>query len=252
MLVEAAPGSTLNNYIRSVIADYPEIGDVYKQYVIDAYTIGLLTGTPDRRFNPLSNLKRCEASVIILRGLAPEERIPTKPDDSEVLVLNDFYDESYEVYPSENPETFETAVALNNSISKSKGYAVMIYNPFEEIISCGFFKNENEFKEEMPEFQGMFAIRTTDNYQIEHPYTITVDKPEEFKELHKDVIVEAFKHLYGNDVEKAISEFDKYIELSLNRGPAREEIFYFNNRKTLFYIVENELKFTLWIYNKEN
>jgi hypothetical protein len=42
----------------------------------------------------------------------------------------------------------------------------MIYNPFEEIISCGFFKNENEFKEEMPEFQGMFAIRTTDNYQI--------------------------------------------------------------------------------------
>jgi hypothetical protein len=250
MLVETAPGSSLHNYIRSVIADYPEIGDVYKQYVIDAYAIGLLTGTPDRKFNPLSNLKRCEASVIILRGLDPEERISTKPDDSEMLVLNDFYDNSYDVYPGENPETFETAVALNNSISKSKGYAAMIYNPFEEIISVSFVANEEAFNKDVPDFQGVFTIDTVLN--VDHPYTLLICKPEEFKELHRDVIVVAFKYLFGNDTEKALLEFDKYIELSMDGGPSKEETFYFNNRKTLFYIVENELKFTLWIYNKEN
>lgn len=252
MLKETGVNSNLYNYIRGKIKDYPEIGDKYKQSVLDAYALGLISGSAGGYFKPNDSLKRGEASTIVLRNLDTSLRTPLKPDSSGVLVLKDLYGKSYEVYPSSQPETFNTAVALNNCTGKSKGYLSVVYNPFDQIINGGFYHDKDSYDQSDLNIEMSFSIHNSDDKSIEHPYTITVFKPEEVKKLHRDVISETFKSLFENDSDKAMEEFDKYLELSLKRGPAKESTYYFNKRKTLFYIVENENKFTVWIYGREN
>lgn len=251
MLNETAPNSNTYDYIRGKIKDYPSIGDNYKQSVLEAYAIGLISGTPEGYFLPGNTLKRGEASTIIIKNLDTSLRTPLKPDAHEVLMLKDLQGKSYEVYPSSKPETFKTAVDLGKNISKSTGYAFITYNPFEQIISGSFYQSKNSYNQSDFNIQMGLSIHTLDDKSVEFPYEITVFNPEEVKALHRDVIVEVFKSLFENDAAKAISEFDRYLELSTKSGPATENTYNYNNRKVRFYTVENEKKLTVWIYNKE-
>ena len=250
MLNETTPNSNIYNYIRDKIKDYPTITDSYKQHVLEAYAIGLVSGASGGNFLPKNTLSRAEASSIIARNVDKTLRTPLKPDARELLVLKDIDGKSYEIYPSNKPETFKTAVALNKDISQSKGYSFLIYNPFEQIISGCFYQSKDSYTKSDYNIQMAINIYTLDDKAIDHPYQITIYKPKEVKDLHRNVITKLFQNLFEKDADKAISSFDRYLGLSLKSGAATENTYTYNNRKVLFYIVENETKFTVWIYSK--
>lgn len=250
MLSETAPNSSIYDYIRGKIKDYPSIADDCKQYVLQAYAMGLINGT-SKGFLPKKSLTRGEASTITIKQLDVSLRTPLKPDVDEVLVIKDFSGKSYEVYPTSVRETFDTAIALKNCIGKSKGYSFMVYNPFDQIISGSFYTNEDVFKKSNYNIDMGFSIYSQNYENIDHPYEITVFKPEKTKELHRAAIVQLFDSLFGSDSSKAIAQFDKYLGLSMKNGPAVETAVNYNGRKTRFYKLENDMRFSVWIYLKK-
>lgn len=251
MLKETAPSNSIYNYIRGKIKDYPKISDKYKQNVLEAYAIGFFKGTPQGYFQPRNTLTRGEAATIIIKNLDTSLRTPLKPDASETLVMKDLYGKSYEIYPSLVPETFEVAKALSNSTSKSKGYAFMMYNPFEEVINCAFFHSEDAWNKSHLDFEGGLAIHTLGNEPNGILYFLTVYKCKEFKELHMDVMVEGLKVIFGSDADKAIAVFDHYLDIGINsENKYSDETFTFNNRKMNIVKYENLSSIGVLIYPK--
>ena len=251
MLFETAPNSNIYNYIRGQIRDYPDINDGEKQYALQAYAMGLFGGDTQGFFNPRSNLTRSEASTIIIRLLDPTERRPMKPDEEDVLLLKDILGNEHEVYPTDNTEVFNLIKALNSSITKSKGYAFLEYNPFGQIVTGNFYNDkEVAITDEFSIHMGI-SIHTANSQSMEFPYAITVFDPYNIKKLHQDVIDDVFKEMFEQDAIKAMEEFDKYIDLSLNQDSPSDEWLTLNSRKIRIYRVEGEQRFTMWIYLKE-
>lgn len=251
MMFETAPNSNIYNYIRGQIKDYPDISDDKKQYVLQAYAMGLFGGSPQGFFNPDSNITRAEASTIIIRLLDCEERRPMKPDESEVLVITDSWGKTYEIYPTDKLELFQTAVVLNNCISKTKGYGVMDYNPYDQIVSASFFESKEAFEESDFNVQLGFSIYPMGEEIISHPYSITVFVPDRVKELHMGFVSAVFKNLFDKDYEKAVSQFNQYIDFSAKTDEAFEDKLSLNGRAVRFYKVSGKNTFSIWIYSKK-
>lgn len=81
------------------ISDYHLISDEYKQYVVQAYSLGLLVGVDDSgTFNPDGILNRAQAATAIYRLLDPSTRIVTNENtlsfewDDGIYYTGEFFD----------------------------------------------------------------------------------------------------------------------------------------------------------------
>lgn len=72
------PAENKEKYIEA-ISDYNKIPNNYKDYVLEVYTKGIITGYPDKSFGGNNNLTRAESSVVVLRVLEKSERSTPKP-----------------------------------------------------------------------------------------------------------------------------------------------------------------------------
>lgn len=86
---------------------------------------------------------------------------------------------------------------------------------------------------------------------INHPYSITVFVPDSVKELHMDFVNAVFKHLFDKESEKAVSQFNRYIDLSAKTTEAFEDKLSLNGRAVRFYKVSGKNTFSVWIYSKK-
>lgn len=69
------------NLFRSQIKDFDKIPKAYQDYVLKAYSKGIITGYPDGTFKGDRGLTRAEASTVIIRVIEKDERkAPTKPE----------------------------------------------------------------------------------------------------------------------------------------------------------------------------
>ncbi|MGD9679244.1 MAG: S-layer homology domain-containing protein, partial [Vulcanibacillus sp.] len=108
----------LVDYI-DLIKDYYTIDDEYKDYILKAYSLGILTGNGDGTFRPNNFALRTEASTIVARLIFPDQRI-----------LPDLEPKEEETIPSgTNPFTFYDEMTLwnlanYNSSPTSGGYRV--------------------------------------------------------------------------------------------------------------------------------
>ena len=69
------------NLFRSQIKDFDKISKEYQDYVLKAYSKGIITGYPDGTFKGDRGLTRAEASTVIIRVIEKDERkAPTKPE----------------------------------------------------------------------------------------------------------------------------------------------------------------------------
>lgn len=81
MLTRAAKlarGETAKNLVHeSRIADYAIIDEYYRDYVVQAYSLGMITGTDSKgTFSPLGVLNRAQAATVIYRLVEPATRNP--------------------------------------------------------------------------------------------------------------------------------------------------------------------------------
>ena len=100
-VLKEKPSENKEKYI-DAISDYNKIPSNYKDYVLEVYTKGIITGYPDRSFGGNRNLTRAEASVVVLRVLDTKERstpkeAPEKPKKTQELSQKDI--ERLQSYP---------------------------------------------------------------------------------------------------------------------------------------------------------
>src|SRR5690606_19125419 len=118
-----------------------------------------------------------------------------------------------------------------------------------QLIGTMFYPSREAFDESSIFCDMSFFIETLDNERnMTYPYQLVVDEPQRVKELHRDFIVELFRHLFEEDADKAINEFDYYINLCLD-GDTKElkKVFDFNNRRVSYNKFENDTGFSMGI-----
>ncbi|MCX7921390.1 MAG: S-layer homology domain-containing protein [Clostridia bacterium] len=231
MLKEETPDPNTLGYMRSKVRDYPLISDKYKQYVLQGHAMGIFGGTKDGKFNPKSLLKRGEAGVVVLKHLDKASRVPVKPD---MLELKDTEGNNHQVLPKGNMGDFYTAQVLCRSISKSKGYSYVVYNPGEESVIAYFYRAVDSFKTNKEDFEMSIMVYLKHDPSRGFSYSITVSNPDKIKELHRAVVMELFGVLFGKETNKAIAEFDRYIEVAKALGKPANDKYTFNKRNIEF------------------
>ncbi|HBY21005.1 MAG: hypothetical protein A2Y24_07390 [Clostridiales bacterium GWE2_32_10] len=66
-----------------LLKDYDSIKELYKTYILKAYSKGILGGYEDGEFKPSNSLTRAEASVVIIRMIDESKRVEVKEMISE-------------------------------------------------------------------------------------------------------------------------------------------------------------------------
>lgn len=66
-----------------------------------------------------------------------------------------------------------------------------------------------------------------------------------------DFVKAVFEYLFDNECDKAILQFNRYINLSAKTEESYEDIQTYDGRKTRFYKVSGENAFTVWVYSKK-
>ncbi|MDD4494863.1 MAG: S-layer homology domain-containing protein, partial [Eubacteriales bacterium] len=83
--------TNLQEYTK-LIPDYSSIGEQYKEYVLKAYSKGILTGYTDSTFRGNNTATRAEAATIIMRLLEPSARVlPVLPGGEDDMSGGDLY-----------------------------------------------------------------------------------------------------------------------------------------------------------------
>jgi len=104
-IIVRACDESFSNYemYQSSISDYSKIPAEFKEYVLKAYSKGIITGYPDGTFGGTNTMKRSEATAVIARLIDPSQRKAPKlsndllnvPITSEALV---------KIYPVNDPQ----------------------------------------------------------------------------------------------------------------------------------------------------
>ncbi len=105
---------------KALITDYDKIADPYKEYIVKAYTKGIITGYEDGSFKPEQNATRAEAATMIVRMLDAEQRkVPELPAKDNVLMVNgkeittevpevvEVYNKLIELYSTTGDKTYQ-------------------------------------------------------------------------------------------------------------------------------------------------
>jgi len=243
---EEAPIPNHVSYAKQRIPDYEDIGDEYKQEVLYAYSMGIITGTGGNVFMPKKTLTRGEGSAIIMRFLDKSMRKPLRPADSEIATITTTYNQlTYDIYPPSKPEVIDMIRLMQSNMSKSKGYPLLGYNVTDDAIYIKFYKSKESFEESSIFIDCIFTIRMAE-WELQN-YEIVVSKPENTKELHRDVFVEFFTYIFGKDAERVIKDFDEFIELSIKGIGGVSKRYTLNNREVWFTKNENNSRFSLTI-----
>lgn len=243
---EEAPIPNHVSYAKQRIPDYKDIGDEYKQEVLYAYSMGIITGTGGNVFMPKKTLTRGEGSAIIMRFLDKSMRKPLRPADSEIATITTTYNQlTYDIYPPSKPEVIDVIRLMQSSMNKSKGFARIGYNPTDELIFFDFYKSKEAYEESTIFTDCTLLIRMAE-WDLNN-YYINVFEPQSTKELHRDVFIELFNYLFGKGAEKVINDFDEYLELGKKTLEAKSKTYTLDNRNVRFIKPESDNGFCVKI-----
>lgn len=252
MLNEEAPAQDNDELIKANIVDYPKIQDDKKQYVIDAYNLGLMEGTPDGNFKPSGTLSRGEMCTVIIRIMDKSKRKAFNPDNGHAIILSNMYSgQRYVISRPDKKEEIKLAYILQNAKDKSKGWYILSYNGQD--IGCAFFDSEESYKKSFYNISMSLDIRVNYDENAASTYYLSVDEPKKIKGIHQEIINEMFKYLFENDYEKTMVVFNKYLEEGINDTARLSDIDYsLNNRKVNIYRSDLSGGFTVRIFKKVN
>jgi hypothetical protein len=231
--IEEVPIPNHVSYARLRIPDYNDIGDEYKQEVLHAYSMGFITGVGDGRFLPKKTLTRGEGSAIIMRYLDKDMRKPMRPKDNEIVVVtNELYNKTYEIYPPSKPEVIDVIRVMKDSTPKSKGYSELAYNTTDELIFSRFYKSNEAYEESSIFKDCSFSIRMAE-WELSG-YDITIFDAKATKELHRDVFIDLLEYLLEDEAERAIKDLDHILDLAIKRqGIPYMKEYILNDRKVI-------------------
>ena len=211
-LVEADSGDKYDQYIIGMVMDYQKIQDACKQSVINAFKLGLVTGSGGV-FRPTGTLTRAEAAAVVVRLLDKTERKPMKPGEGEVLVVQTL-EGSAEFYPGAVREFFFVTKALNDEIPKAKGFITTGVDIKTGMADSWMFTDEQSYKDSMYNAVAVFGV---DPSSERYPYSLDIYILPGCNKLFTDYIHSVLKVLFKNESDKAILLYDKYALMKTNQ-----------------------------------
>ena len=245
------PYNNPDNLVRSKIKDYAKIKDENKQYVLQSYEIGLIRGAGGW-FRPADTLTRAEAATIMIRYLDNASRVPFTAAEDEVYTCVNPDGTVVTVWPPLKKEIIDAANSFRNVGQKSKGFVVSGFSEVGHVIFYDFYESEDKYKEDsIHNIQMTIHFDTiNDIYLLDNPYHMTLYDAGAVQRLHRDVIFEMFRFWFGNEADKAMAQFDRYLGYAVENDKEHrvEEIIY-NGRKMFFYKVGSKDGFSLSIHS---
>ncbi len=244
------PYNSPDNLVRSKIKDYPAIKDMNKQFVLQSYEIGLIRGS-EGYFRPAGTLTRAEAATIMVRYLNDASRVPFTPAETEVYRCVNEDGTTDIVWPPQKKEVIDAANAFETVWPKSKGYVSTGYGSSRQVYYI-FYENEEMYKQNcILNMQMVIDIETMNDIDIlKNPYHITLYDADAVKRIHRDAIYEMFKFWFEKDADKAMAEFDKYLEYATkNDQENRIDKITYNDRLMFFHKLSGDDGFTLSIHS---
>lgn len=233
--IESMPDNTYVSYIANQIYDFFDIYDMYKQYVLDAYCLGLLRGS-DNYFRPKDTLTRAEGAAAVIRLIDLSERVPVRPgkDDNEYIELIDAAGNPVYVYPSHIRECFDTQIVMKNKLNYSKGFTAMYYSPSTKSVIVSVYESREAW--ESDPLHNLIADFISTNGSSKYAYTLYVWQPDKYKVYFADYVREILRYLYGKDADKAVALHEKYLNLDTYKsdGGNYYENANLNGRPTFF------------------
>lgn len=254
--MDGASGAKYDQYLKGKIADYQNISDNLKQYVLDAYKMCLLTGMGNGKFAPKATMTRAEASAVIIRILDNTERMPASPGPDEIIRLVDNLGNPMEIYPGTIKEYFEIEKAMEKALPKAKGYAILFYSPETGAVCVDVYRSYEAWQENCVE-NVIAAFQSNNSYKDPNnsfAYTFCVWQKEPYNELFADYIKEILKALYGKDADKATALHDKYLNIKTDKADGSNywETLRMNDRYTEFVGGANGFSFFVRLKGEES
>jgi len=247
------PYNNPDNLVRSKIKDYSKIRDENKQFVLQAYEIGLFRGSGGF-FRPADTLTRAEAATIIIRFLDDALRVPFTPAENEVYTCVNYDGTIVTAWPPPQKEIINSANAFRYVGDKSKGFVVSGYSDSGHVIYYSFYNDEDSFLENSVLNKQMSIHLNTinDAYYSENPYHFVIYNAGAVKRLHRDVVYDMFKFWFEDEADKAMAEFDRYLDYAINNDQeSRINKVTYNGRFMFFHKIGGDNGFTLNIYVKK-
>lgn len=101
------------------MTDYNKVGQEFKEYVCQAYRLGILVGGSDGRFNPKETLSRASAAAVVNAMLNPERRAKIEEPEEEppiedYLTENFWSDEEFEQYMKAHANDYPYIFKIEN------------------------------------------------------------------------------------------------------------------------------------------
>lgn len=233
--IESMPDNRYASYIANQIYDFFDIYDMYKQYVLDAYCLGLLRGS-DNYFRPKDTLTRAEGAAAVIRLIDLSERVPVRPgpEENEYIELIDAAGNPVYVYPSHIRECFDTQIVMKNKLNYSKGFTAMYYSPSTKSVIVSVYESREAW--ESDPLHNLIADFISTNGSSKYAYTLYVWQPDKYKVYFADYVREILRYLYGKDADKAVALHEKYLNLDTYKsdGGNYYENANLNGRPTFF------------------
>ena len=144
-IIVRACDESFNNYemYQSSITDYKKIPAEYKEYVLKAYSKGIITGYPDGTFGGTNTMKRSEATAVIARLIDPSQRKAPKLAN-DLLTVELISEAQVDLHPEGNINNADFSVIF-------KLYKPMEpqYTDAENLLTVRFGKGNTTLKEIM-------------------------------------------------------------------------------------------------------
>lgn len=232
--VDEKPDGQYDTYIIGKVADYEQIADNLKQYVLDSYKLGLIQGSGNK-FRPKDTLTRAEAAAVIIRILDTAERKPTAPGEDEMISFKDSRGNPAIVYPGSVTELFTVAKAVEAALPKAKGYVNFFIGDDGKYVSANMYKDKASYDRSIFGKAASFQIAYNDS-TASYAYTLTVWNDDLYEELFPDFTREILKTVFEKDAQKAIQLHDQYMTQRYTRTDGYNDYTttIINGRKTTF------------------
>lgn len=243
------PYNNPDNLVRSKILDYSRIKDENKQFVLYSYEIGLIQGL-NGMFMPGNTLTRAEAATIVIRFLEDPSRVPFKPAENEVYTCVNPDGTVATAYPPPKMEVIDAANAFKTAWPMSKGYVCTGFSDSGHVIFYTFYESKQLYDQNsITNMQMALHLDTINDIRLmDDPYDFVLYDAAAVKNLHRDVIYEMFKFWFELDADKAMAEFDRYLEYAISGDQEhRIEKITYNRRLMYFYKIGGDNGFSLSI-----
>lgn len=246
---EEKPTQELDELITTNIRDFSKISDEKKQYVIDAYRLGIMVGDTKGFFNPKATLTRAEMCTVIIKLADKTKREPFKKENGYGIILNNVYThDRYVISRPEKKEEIGLAYKMLETQSKNKGWYCVSYVGDGDIISSMFYESNQNFIDDL-KMNAALNMYLSRNHNLLPTYDIIVYEAKDVKELHRESISETLKYLFQQDYEKVMTLFDKNIEDCINgTAVATDTNYKFNNRRLNIFRPSGGSTFVFNIY----